>query len=221
MPARRNRAENRAHMEAQILRLGREQLATRGPADLSLREIARDLGVASSALYRYVADRDTLLTRLIVDAYDDLADAVTSAIDGTSDAPRLLAFARAMRAWAVTNPARWGLIYGTPVPGYAAPSDATTGPGTRLMAVLMAIVATGRACGDEPDGTYRAFLEGGASEFGVETDARHAADAVEVWCGVVGTISMEIFGQLGPDAGHAGEAALERALAGWAQRLFG
>lgn len=207
-------------MEAEILRLGRAQLTTRGPSDLSVREIARDLGVASSAIYRYVADRDTLLTRLIVDAYDDLADAVTSAIDGTAGAPRLLAFARAMRAWAVANPARWGLIYGTPVPGYAAPSEATTASGTRLMAVLMATVATGGSTGAEPQGSYRAFLEGGASEFGVETDARHAADTVEVWCGVVGTISMEIFGQLGPDAGAAGEAALERTVAGWAQRLF-
>lgn len=220
MPTRRNRAENRAHMEAQILRLGREQLATRGPAALSLREIARDLGVASSAIYRYVADRDTLLTLLIVDTYGELADDVESAVAGVTGAPQLLTFARAMRTWALANPARWGLIYGTPVPGYAAPSDATTAPGTRLMAALMAIVATGRACGAEPDGAYRAFLEGGAEELGVATDAVHAATTVEVWCGVVGTISMEIFGQLGPDAGHAGEAALERTVAGWAQRLF-
>lgn len=220
MPERRNRAENRAHMEAEILRLGRAQLENRGPSDLSLREIARSLGVASSAIYRYVADRDTLITLLIVEAYDELADTVEAALGKKTEARRLTAFARAMRGWAVTNPARWGLIYGTPVPGYAAPSDATTPPGTRLMATLMAVVATGRSCGDEPRGTYRTFLEGGAAEFGIVTDTVHAATTVEVWCAIVGTISMDVFGQLGPDAGDAGEAALERTVAEWARRLF-
>lgn len=219
----RNRAENRAYIEAEILRLGRAQLDTRSPAELSLREIARSLGLASSAVYRYVSDRDTLLTRLIVDAYKDLAESVEQEVarsGGKPDSEKLFVFGSSMRTWAVNNPTRWALIYGTPVPGYAAPASQTTPPGTRLMALLTGIVATGKAIGDEPTGAYRQFLEAGVSEFEVATDAHHGATTVDLWCAIVGAISMEVFGQLGPEAGGIGEVVLQRVLHDWGRRLF-
>ena len=80
------RAANRARLEGEILRLGREHLAQVGPAALSLRAIARDLGMASSAVYRYVASRDELLTLLIIESYDAMADAVEAALAGVDDA---------------------------------------------------------------------------------------------------------------------------------------
>ena len=222
---RRTRADNRAHMEAEILRLGRAQLATRGPAALSLREVARELGVASSAVYRYVADRDALLTRLVVDAYTDLADSVETALAGAASAAssdRLECFALAMRAWALDNPARWGLIYGTPVPGYAAPESATTPPGTRLMAALAVTTAEAPSTLAEHTGPleagYRAFLEAGAAELGLTGTPDRFADAVETWCAIVGTVSMEVFGQLGPEVSQIGEALLRRTVAGLVAR---
>ena len=119
MSERRSRAENRRRMETEILRLARQQLEEKGPADLSLREIARDMSVASSALYRYVRDRDELLTLLVIDAYTDLADAVDDALGldpkercGAESPEGLGTFARAMRSWALANTTRWGLVYG-------------------------------------------------------------------------------------------------------------
>ena len=77
MPGIRERA--RAETTAEIIRLAREQIAEHGAAELSLRAIARDLGMVSSAIYRYFASRDELLTRLIIDSYDRLGEAVEAA----------------------------------------------------------------------------------------------------------------------------------------------
>src|SRR5215472_1888721 len=76
--SRTARERARAEITAEILDAGRRHLAREGAAGLSLRAIARDLGMASSAVYRYVASRDDLLTRLIIDAYDMLGGAAES-----------------------------------------------------------------------------------------------------------------------------------------------
>ena len=116
-----------------------------GPQQLSLRAVARDLGMASSALYRYFPSRDDLLTALIVDAYSDLAAAVDRAVvaastaaappvpAGTAGAARVAAgraararwraLSSAVRDWAREHPHEYALIYGTPVPGYHAPPE--------------------------------------------------------------------------------------------------
>ena len=132
------RAANRAAMTAEIGRLGREHLSTHGAAQLSLRAIAREMGIASSAVYRYVPSRDDLLTLLLVEAYNDLAASVEKALGGGAD-PRadIGRGALAMRSWAVVDPARWALLYGSPVPGYAAPAGQTVGPGTRAVRAFL------------------------------------------------------------------------------------
>lgn len=111
---------------ADIVRIGRAHLATDGAAALSLRAVARDLGVVSSAVYRYVASRDELLTLLVVDAFTELADEVDAAVAGERDTSALRRFetiARAVRAWALREPSRYALLYGSPVPGYHAPAE--------------------------------------------------------------------------------------------------
>src|SRR5690625_5164599 len=129
----------RERTEAEILRIAREHLCTTGPADLSLRAIARELGVVSSAIYRYVSCRDDLLTLLVIDGYTALGDAVDQAISAVDDSDHLgafLALGRTVRTWALAEPARYALLYGTPVPGYDAPGERTTEPGTRVIIAL-------------------------------------------------------------------------------------
>jgi AcrR family transcriptional regulator len=112
------RQESRERIEREIIEIGRRHLVTEGPAGLSVRAIARDLGMVSSAVYRYVRSRDDLLTLLLVDAYTELADAVDRAQQSTTDdwTDRIVAIARAARRWAVDQPACWALLYGTPCP---------------------------------------------------------------------------------------------------------
>ncbi len=120
-----------------------------GAAGLSLRSIARELGMVSSAIYRYVDSRDDLLTRLIVEAYESLGSAAESAAAasaGRPDTERWVDTAVAIRAWALARPHEYMLLYGSPVPGYAAPDD-TVVPGTRVTLALLSIVRDAAGAG--------------------------------------------------------------------------
>ncbi|MGU3501460.1 TetR/AcrR family transcriptional regulator [Mycobacterium sp. C31M] len=201
------RQEARNRIEVQIVEVGRRHLATDGAAGLSLRAVARDLGMVSSAVYRYVADRDTLLTLLLVDAYGELAD-VVDAVAVDVDAPwdrRFGALAHAARDWALAQPARWALLYGSPVPDYHAPAELTVGPGTRVIATLFAVVADGIRVGSIPDPEDIAAepvssdFDGIRAEFGFPGGDRVMLRCLTVWAALVGAISLEVFGQYGAD----------------------
>jgi AcrR family transcriptional regulator len=200
------RQEPREKIEAQIIELGRRHLVTEGAAGLSLRAIARDLGMVSSAVYRYVASRDDLLTLLLVDAYSELADTVDDAAaqDG-SWRDQLLAMAHAARAWAVDQPARWALLYGSPVPGYHAPRERTVGPGTRVVGALFTAVGAAIAAGDVPPSNVAVAqplssdFDRLRDEFGFVGDDSAVAKCFLLWAGLVGAISLEVFGQYGAD----------------------
>ena len=104
--------------------------------------------MVSSAVYRYVASRDELLTLLIVEAYDALGDIAERAagVERSTDLARWVETGLAIRHWALANPHQYLLLYGTPVPGYAAPVD-TAGPGTRVSRTLVSIVDEAFAAG--------------------------------------------------------------------------
>jgi len=200
------RQELREKIEAQIIELGRRHLVTEGAAGLSLRAIARDLGMVSSAVYRYVASRDDLLTLLLVDAYSELAAAVDGA--AATDVPwadRLLAMAHAARAWAVDQPARWALLYGSPVPGYHAPRERTVGPGTRVVGALFDAVGAGLAAGEISRSNVvvaqplSSDFDRIREEFAFAGDDSAVARCFLVWAALVGAISLEVFGQYGAD----------------------
>src|SRR5215218_139210 len=72
------RARVRQELTSEIKAVARRQLATEG-ANLSLRAVARELGMVSSAVYRYFPSRDDLLTALMIDAYHDMGDAIDAA----------------------------------------------------------------------------------------------------------------------------------------------
>ncbi|WP_197506935.1 TetR/AcrR family transcriptional regulator [Mycobacterium sp. 852002-50816_SCH5313054-b] len=201
------RQESREHIEARIVELGRRQLVDRGAAGLSVRAIARDLGMVSSAVYRYVSSRDELLTLLLIDAYSDLADAVDRARETVGDlwSDDVIAIARAARRWAVAHPAQWALLYGSPVPGYHAPAERTVPAGTRVVGAIFDAVASGIATGDirltndlAPQPMSSDF-ERIRHEFGFPGDDQVIAKCFLLWAGVLGAISLEVFGQYGAD----------------------
>lgn len=147
------RERYRAQVRAEIKRLAWEQVATTGVAALSLKSIAQRLGMSGPALYRYFAGRDELITELIRDAYRSLADALHAAHDAGADVAGL---ARAVRAWAIADPQRYLLIYGTPVPGYHAPGDTTAIAGEIMTVILAAHRGTGVP---EPGGPFEGHLD--------------------------------------------------------------
>jgi AcrR family transcriptional regulator len=183
--------------------------STEGAAALSLRAVARDLGLVSSAVYRYVASRDELLTLLVVDGYDELGDAVDAALErvDTADfAGRLAAIGRATRAWALAEPATYALLFGSPVPGYEAPAEQTTGPGIRVAARLVEVWqdawdADAITMSDAPVTPRRLSRDVARirRELGVTVPDALVARGMFAWAALFGCVSWEVFGQYGPD----------------------
>jgi AcrR family transcriptional regulator len=136
------RERARAELTSEIKQEARRQLAATGASGLSLRAVARELGMASSALYRYFPSRDELLTALIIDAYAVLGEEVEAAeraVQPTDFRARLHAVCHAVRDWALRHPHEYALVYGSPVPGYHAPQD-TVGPGIRVPLALLGLL---------------------------------------------------------------------------------
>ncbi|GAA0535076.1 TetR/AcrR family transcriptional regulator [Paractinoplanes ferrugineus] len=195
------RARVRAEMTEEIKTVARRHLASDG-ANLSLRAVARDVGMASSAVYRYFASRDDLLTALIIEAYDSVGSAAEAAMakPADTDADRLLVLSHAVRDWALADPHQWALIYGSPVPGYQAPQD-TIGPATRVIFAIAKIVQEAFTAGrvvpvPEPTGRYAEELAAVAEQFGPGTPPRLVGSAMSAYFQLNGAVSAELFGQL-------------------------
>jgi AcrR family transcriptional regulator len=213
----------------EIVEIGRRHLADQGAAALSLRAVARDLGVVSSAVYRYVNSRDELLTLLVVAGYDELGDAVDAAVAGVPEdrhGERFLALGRAVRAWALAEPSTYALLYGGPVPGYAAPEERTTVPGTRVPRTMLEIAAAAYADGalDPPavgsvTTALAIGLDGIRSQFAVDLPDAVLVRGVLVWSALFGAVSFEVFGQYGPDRLGDPERLFEHHLAALAADL--
>jgi AcrR family transcriptional regulator len=204
------RARVRAELTREIADVARRHLASDGAAALSLRAVARELGMASSAVYRYFPSRDDLLTALIVEAYDAVGAAAEEA---ESAAPRgdlrarWRATCRGVRAWALAHPHEYTLIYGSPVPGYAAP-ETTIGPASRVGEVLCRLVASEVTRGTvdvSPDGSgadatlapgirERMGLPPAGGEGDATTGPSLGARAIQAWTALFGLISFELFG---------------------------
>ena len=198
------RARVRAEMVDEIKRAARRHLAVDG-ANLSLRAVARDLGMVSSAVYRYFPSRDELLTALIIDAYDALGDAAEVAearADRGDLVGRWRTVCHGIRDWAVANPNEYALIYGSPVPGYVAPQD-TIGPASRPTMVLGAILADGVASGalrvrpgERLSAPVTAEVERAAELIAPGVPAPVLARGMIAWTELFGAISFDLFGRL-------------------------
>ena len=201
VPNARQRA--RSELERVIKDTAGRHVAAGGAAALSLRAVARELGLASSALYRYYPSRDALLTALIVQAYDAVGAVAEHAADATggSHGVRWQAVCRAVRSWAHQHPHDWALVYGTPVPGYAAPQD-TVASATRIAGVMAAIVLAAAA-----DGSLRPparplpgprLVTAAVLDLAGGPPAAPYEDVLErsivLLAALVGTVSYELFG---------------------------
>jgi len=122
-----------------------KQIAELGAAVLSLRAIARELNITAPAIYNYFPSRDDLVTALIVDAFTSLTESQKSALEagkGNDAAENLISLGIAYRSWAATYPQRYQLIFGTPIPNYEAPDDATLQPAAWALMPLIQVIQT-------------------------------------------------------------------------------
>ncbi len=203
-------ARERARLEvlAELKSIGRRHLAESGSGALSLRAVAREAGMVSSAIYRYFPSRDELLTALIVDAYNALGAEVERADAGRrrSDiAGRWMVLCRAVRGWAIANSHEYALIFGSPVPGYHAPQD-TVDPASRTTLTLVSLLHDGMECGAITNtaiiktggavpGPVRKDLIGLNSFSGMDIPAVVMLRGLAAWTQLFGHVSFELFGQ--------------------------
>lgn len=193
------RERARAELTREIKDTARRQLAEVGANGLSLRAVARELGMVSSALYRYFPSRDRLLTALIIEAYDAIGDAAQKA-DAPGDTPRTRwrAVWHAARDWARRHPHEYALIYGSPIPGYRAPQD-TIAPAGRVGLLLAGIVRTAapRPASEIPmiPALLREQTDRLAATLGPDLPAIVVSRLLIAWTQLFGMISFELFGQ--------------------------
>jgi AcrR family transcriptional regulator len=193
------RERARAELTLEIKDEARRELAQVGANGLSLRAVARELGMVSSALYRYFPSRDHLLTALIIDAYDAMGHAVQAAHSPGDDPRRSWqAVWHAARNWARQHPHEYALIYGSPIPGYRAPQD-TIAPAGRVALTLVEIVKSAelRPIPESPalPAVLTEQLTRVAGTLEAEVPVATLNRLLIAWTQLFGTISFELFGQ--------------------------
>lgn len=147
------RAERRDTTEAAILQAALKLLAEGGAEVITVRGVARELGLVPSALYRYVRGRDDLISILIAHAFTDLADTVEAAHDAVPAEDlrgRWRAFALTLRRWMLDHPREWMLIQGVPIPGYEPAAGRNYASSSRLHVLLVRLGADAEAAGLRP-----------------------------------------------------------------------
>jgi AcrR family transcriptional regulator len=203
--SRTARERARAELTQEIKDEARRQLAVSGAQGLSLRAVARELGMVSSALYRYFASRDELLTALIIDAYSALADEVEAADRAAATAgfrARWQAICRAVRAWATAHPHEYALVYGSPVPGYQAP-ETTIASATRIPIVIMSLIRDAQEAGalaapSDEDAMPPVLTEQSAriaAFIGPDVPGHLIVRGAMAWTQLFGMVTFELFGQ--------------------------
>ncbi|GAB4545218.1 MAG: TetR/AcrR family transcriptional regulator [Anaerolineae bacterium] len=198
--------------QAAIKAIARAQMAENGTAALSLRAIAAQMGMSAPSLYNYYPDRDALITALIVDAFNALADALIAARDRHADAhavDKLIAVLMAYRGWAVDNPTEFQLIYGTPIPHYHAPREVTVPVVVRGFAVIIGLVEellhsdrfTPCPPYDVIPETTRASLEAMIARDGYHVTPMAVYLGIVGWTQLHGLIALEAYHHLQPVVG--------------------
>lgn len=207
----RPRKEGYPNLEEAIRQTAWRQIARVGAPALSLRGIARDLGITAPAIYNYYPDRDALVTALIIEAYTSFGDVQLAARDSVPPDDlegRLEAIGRAYRQWALAYPERYQLIFGTPLPGYVAPMEQILPSAARSLSALVSVIDALRQAGrlNAPDfpavhPDFQLAFERW-KQFGGEYDTLSLSVAILIWARVHGIVSLEIGRQIpafGPD----------------------
>ncbi len=222
-------ARERSETITQIKTVARQQMAEHGTAGLSLRGIAREMGITAPAIYNYFPRLEDLITALIVDAFSSLAEAMDAAeAAAPSDHPydKIMALCLAYREWAIGHPTVFQLIYGNPIPGYHAPEELTIPLARRPFLGLFRWFIRAHLAGEltipaEYQVVPPAMAEGIAAWrrlSGIEMPDALLGLLMSGWARIHGAVLLELFGHLEPLVGGGG-SFYRYELEAFAQRL--
>ena len=199
-------------LQAAIKETAWQQITKKGAAALSLRAIARELGITAPAIYNYYPRRDDLVTTLIVEAFNSLGNALIEADQSCvpdNFAERLAQAGYTYRQWALTHPQRYNLIFGTPIPGYEAPAQITQPAAARSLAVLIEILDQAHQAGKlifsmaEVGESFLSQIETWKATVHSQAYPQTHALALVLWTRVHGIVSIELYQQFPPPINDA------------------
>ncbi|MEV4638510.1 TetR/AcrR family transcriptional regulator [Actinoplanes sp. NPDC049548] len=206
-PGRRERL--RAETVTEIKDSARRLLVAGGPTAVSLRAIARDVGMTAPALYRYFASLDALVLAIVTDLFEDLRHAVEDVAAAHADEEPLTRvghMARQFRRWALAHPAEFALMFGSPVPGvtqFAEQCTPLTDAGARLGETFFEVLGEhyarhpfGGEPHDLPDPALRELFQPYLETFGDRFPLPVIYLFVAAWTRLYGLVAMEVFGHL-------------------------
>jgi AcrR family transcriptional regulator len=202
-PSRRERLRDTTLTE--IKDTARAHVVRDGAAALSLRAVARDLGMSAPAIYRYFDSREALIVALIADIYDELteeSEAARDALPPEDIAGRLMAVSRTFRSWSMAHPAEFGLVFGSPLPDFAAvPDGPTDEAGSRFGAVFAGLffqlwAARPFPVGEVTDPGLLAELEAYSEALGGQLPPAALKVFLQCWVRLYGQVALEVFGHL-------------------------
>jgi AcrR family transcriptional regulator len=199
-------------LQPAILSIAWKQIAESGAAALSLRAIARELGITAPSIYNYFPNRDALVTALIVDGFTSFGDALEQAINAQPETAHLLRFraiGMAYHQWAMLHPERYHLLFGTPIAGYTAPIEITQPAASRSLSHLVAVMHEAHEAGllkinmelpstPQMEAMMAAWQNSGAPR----VNGAVLYLAITTWAHVHGLVSLEIGQQYPPFVTH-------------------
>ena len=191
----------------EIQQAARKLLVSEGIAGVSLRAIAREMGMTAAALYRYFSNLESLLFSLCTDLYDECREYIERERDRAGDQPgdQLYAISRAFRAWSVAHPTEFNLMFSSPVPGLKDPmkAEGANGAGFRFAMAFGAVF--GRLWSENPfpvpaDSTIApelaSQLSGFVEDAGLGIPLGVAQLFLSCWIRIYGIVALEIYGHL-------------------------
>lgn len=207
--SRRDRV--RAATTEEIKQTARRILIEQGPEAVTLRAIARDMGVTAPALYRYFASHEELIRGVVGDIFGELADEIHAAIEAAGAASggdlteKMIAACRGFRQWALGHKAEFGLLFGTPLPGVDVEDDDFTeecarrfaGTFYELFLELWRKKPFPVPPPEEIDPGLREQLTRYGEGIGAAIPLGALLTFLRCWVRLYGIVSMEVFGHLG------------------------
>ncbi len=200
---------------AAIKQAARRQMEAHGTAGVSLRGIARELGVTAPAIYNYFPRLDDLQTALLVDSFTAFAEAMEAAAARAAGArigAQMEAILLTYRQWALDHRLDFLLMFGNPIPGYIAPAAITVPLARRPFMALFHLFIEAHARGElaippEYAGIPPAVAEHIAAwqaASGIDMPAALLCLLMTGWGRCHGLIMLEMFEHIQPLVGDAG-----------------
>jgi AcrR family transcriptional regulator len=202
--SRRDRV--RAETTAEIKQTARKILVAEGPEAVTLRAIAREMGMTAPALYRYFGSHDDLIQHVVGDVFNELAADIETAIAAAGDGitEKMIAACREFRRWGLAHKPEFGMFFGTPLPTLEAASDDMvaqcavkfSGVFFTLFYELWRKHPFPIARDDEIDPGLREQLARYQNALGVDLPLGAGLTFLRCWVHLYGMVSLEVFGHL-------------------------